>query len=206
MTTQFFDDLFASSPIMIILRGQKPAEAVTLATQAWDLGLTAIEVPVHVPEALASLKAVVAAGREREKLVGAGTVISLDQVRQVIEAGADFTVAPGLDLAVARSSTLAGLPHLPGVGSASDVQSALANGYSWVKAFPATSLGLPWMRAMHGPFPSIRIVATGGVTPQNTRAFLDAGASGVGLGSALRDPESIALLREFVRGNPAAIR
>lgn len=199
MTSPFFSELFAAHPIMIILRGQQPAEAVSLANKAWDLGLTAIEVPVQIPEAVASLRAVVEAGRERGMLVGAGTVISLDQVREVSHAGAAFTVAPGLDVAVAQASTEAGMPHIPGVGSASDIQLALANGLSWVKAFPASSLGLSWFQAMRGPFPALNIVATGGVNPHNLADFLAAGASAVGLGSVLNDPASIDQLKSFLQ-------
>lgn len=201
MTAKYFGDLFADSPLMIILRGQPPREAVALANKAWDLGLTTVEVPVHVPEAVISLSAVVAAGRERGMKVGAGTVISLDQVRAVSEAGAAFTVSPGLDVAVAQTSIRAGMPHLPGVGSASEIQVALANGLIWVKAFPASALGTSWFRAMRGPFPNLHIVATGGIDMQNLADFFAAGASAAGLGSVLNDPASMDRLAEFIHAS-----
>lgn len=203
VTRSYFDEVFLACPLMIILRGQSPREAVHLAARAWDLGMTAIEVPVHVPEALESLKAVVAAGEERGMRVGAGTVVSLEQVRSVASAGAAYTVAPGLDVAVARASTEAGMPHLPGVASATEIQRALTNGMSWVKAFPAGSLGTSWFRAMRGPFPGVRTVATGGIGIEDVAHFLEAGASAAGLGSALTDPVSLDRLGAFLANRSA---
>lgn len=194
-----FQQLFTDEPVMAILRGLPPHEAVALAGRAWDLGLTAVEVPVEVPEALPSLRAVVAAGRERGLGVGAGTVIHADQVVDVAAAGAVFTVAPGLDLNVARACVHAGLPHLPGVATPSEVQRALAAGFGWVKAFPAAVLGPGWFRAVRGPFPALRIVATGGVDAHNAPEFLAAGASVVAVGSALADPAQVELLAQLRR-------
>src|SRR4051794_23584342 len=96
-------DLIGDRTVMAILRGLPANETVTLACRAWDLGIEAVEVPVQTPDALPSLRAAIAAGRERGHRVGAGTVISVDQVRDVAAAGAAFTVAPGFDPEVATA-------------------------------------------------------------------------------------------------------
>lgn len=203
MTEHFFAETFSGQPVMAILRGMPPEDTLRLANRAWDLGLANVEVPVEVPGALPSLQATVAAGRERGKQVGAGTVTSAEQVRAVADAGAAFTVAPGFDEAVAEASLKAGMPHLPGVATASEIQRALAAGFVWLKAFPATALGPSWFRAMRGPFPGVCLVATGGIDAHNAQEYLSAGALVVAVGSALSDPEQVDLLAPLV-GSPSA--
>jgi Entner-Doudoroff aldolase len=187
----FFDALFAGQSILGILRGFTPSETVARAERAWDLGITAVEVTVEVPEQLPSLAAAVAAGRERGHLVGAGTVHTAEQVASVRDAGAAFTVAPGFDPAVAAGSLAAGLPHLPGVATPTEVQAALRSGHRWLKVFPAASLGPGFISALRGPFPKLNIVATGGMDASNAADFLRAGADVVALGSALADPTQL---------------
>lgn len=193
-----FGEVFAGQRVMAILRGQPPAQAVALAERAWGLGLTLVEVTVHIPEAVASLEAVVAAARERGLRVGAGTVTQVAQVRQVAEAGAAFTIAPGLDVDVARASREAGLPHLPGIATPTELQAAQAAGLDWVKAFPASLLGPDWFTAIRGPFPHVPLVATGGINADNARAYLDAGANVVAVGSALADSAQVERLAELL--------
>ena len=183
-----FDDMFDGRSVMAILRGLPATETVRLAERLWDAGVTVLEVPIGEPTAVASLAAAADAARERGLHVGAGTVITVDQVRAAETAGARYTVAPGLDLTVSAASLAAGLPHLPGVGSATEVQRAWLAGHRWLKAFPAKALGPAWIAAMRGPFPGARFVATGGLTVADATAFLDAGARVVALGAALADP------------------
>lgn len=172
---------------------------MALAERAWELGVTAVEVTVEVPEQLTALAAAVAAGRERDRQVGAGTVYTADQVDAVAAAGAAFTVAPGHDPAIAARSRAAGLPHLPGVASPSELQAALRDGHAWVKLFPARALGTDYLRALRGPFPGVRIVATGGIDAGNAADFLAAGADVVALGSALNDPRQLDRVTDLLR-------
>jgi 2-dehydro-3-deoxyphosphogluconate aldolase/(4S)-4-hydroxy-2-oxoglutarate aldolase len=183
--TSSFEELFGGHRVMTILRGQPAAETVALAQRAWDAGVELLEVPIGAPEQVASLAAAVAAGAERGKLVGAGTVITGEQVRVAAQAGARYTVAPGLDPAVLAASLAAGMPHLPGVATATEVQHAHRAGCRWVKAFPAVALGTAWFRAIRGPFPDLCYVATGGLTVATAPEYLDAGARVVALGAAL---------------------
>jgi 2-dehydro-3-deoxyphosphogluconate aldolase/(4S)-4-hydroxy-2-oxoglutarate aldolase len=189
-----FADIFADVPLMAILRGMGVERSLATAVRAWDLGITAVEVPVQTPIDVEALRVVAAAGRERGHVVGAGTVVTAEHVRQAKDAGAAFTVSPGLDLDVVRASHAAGLPAIPGVATATEVQRALGEGLTWLKAFPASVLGTGWFVAMRGPFPQARFVATGGMDSTNARAFLDAGVRVVAVGSALEDAAQLPAL------------
>ncbi|MET8363865.1 bifunctional 4-hydroxy-2-oxoglutarate aldolase/2-dehydro-3-deoxy-phosphogluconate aldolase [Micromonospora sp. NPDC005194] len=191
MTTADFEHIFGGARVMAILRGLPVAETVRLAERAWDLGIVVVEVPVATPDAVPALRAAVEAGAARDRIVGAGTVLDVDQVAAAADAGAAFTVAPGLDLAIADAAAARGLPHLPGVATPTEAQQALRHGLTWLKAFPAISLGPAWFRAMAGPLPQLRFVATGGLDAGNAAAFLDAGVRVAAVGSALSDPTQL---------------
>jgi 2-dehydro-3-deoxyphosphogluconate aldolase / (4S)-4-hydroxy-2-oxoglutarate aldolase len=150
--------------------------------------VTVLEVPIGSPDAVPALKAAVDAAKERGLRVGAGTVITADQVRAAAEVGAQYTVAPGFDPLVLAASLAAGLPHLSGVGTATEVQRAYLAGCRWLKAFPAAALGPAWISGLRGPFPDVNFVATGGLKVADASTFLAAGARVVALGAALADP------------------
>ncbi|GAB3697268.1 bifunctional 4-hydroxy-2-oxoglutarate aldolase/2-dehydro-3-deoxy-phosphogluconate aldolase [Mariniluteicoccus flavus] len=192
------EDLLATTPVMAILRGFGVEKTVETARRAWDLGIRLVEVPIQSPTDVEALAATVEAGRERGELVGAGTVVSDDHVRQAVAAGAAFTVAPGFDDEVLRTALDAGLAVLPGVATGSEVQAAQKLGLTWVKAFPAAELGASWFTAMRGPFPTMGFVATGGMDAHTGPAFLAAGARVIAVGSALNDPAQLPLLAELL--------
>lgn len=191
------DEVFGRQRVMVILRGRPPARTVELAERAWDLGIELVEVPVQSEEGFAALAATVEAGRRVGRPVGAGTVIAPGQMDRVARMGARFAVSPGLDPALVSKAREDGLAYLPGVMTPSDVQAAAVAGLTYLKGFPASVLGPAWFRAMQGPFPGIRFVATGGVDARNAKEFLDAGVAAVGVGSALEDEEQIPLLAEM---------
>ncbi|UIJ62747.1 bifunctional 4-hydroxy-2-oxoglutarate aldolase/2-dehydro-3-deoxy-phosphogluconate aldolase [Amycolatopsis acidiphila] len=174
----WFTEAFAGQTLMAILRGYDAARTVELARTAWELGVRGVEVPVQDESAVAALEAATAVADGRP--VGAGTVTTPDRLRAAVRAGAAFTVAPGLDPELAVASAEAGLPHLPGVATASDVQRAQRLGLRWLKAFPASVLGTGWFAAMRGPFPEARFVATGGDDRRERREL--SGGRGLGRG------------------------
>ncbi|WP_405432119.1 bifunctional 4-hydroxy-2-oxoglutarate aldolase/2-dehydro-3-deoxy-phosphogluconate aldolase [Micromonospora sp. NBC_00617] len=202
MTTADFEHIFGGARVMAILRGLPVAETVRLAERAWDLGIVVVEVPVATPDAVPALRAAVEAGAARGRIVGAGTVLDAEQVAAAADAGAAFTVAPGLDLAIADAAAARGLPHLPGVATPTEAQQALRHGLTWLKAFPAISLGPAWFRAMAGPLPQLRFVATGGLDANNAAAFLDAGVRVAAVGSALSDPTQLDQLAKLTNHQP----
>ena len=193
--SDLFDAAFAQTRVMGIFRGKSPEDTVRLCRAAWGAGVVAVEVPVQNDAAFASLAAAVAA-RGEGQLVGAGTVRTPDQLRRAADAGAQFTVAPGTDPEIIALSIELGVPHLPGVATATDIHRALLAGAEWVKAFPAAELGPSWISAQLAPFPEAKFVATGGIGAYNAGDFLAAGARGVAIGSAFEDPELLAAMTE----------
>lgn len=198
MDNSGFEELFGGTPLMAILRGMGAERSLAVSTTAWDLGIDVVELPIQTADDIEALRVVAAAGNARGKFVGAGTVVSAEHVAQAASAGAAFTVSPGLDLDVVRASHEAGLLSLPGVATASEVQSAMKAGLTWLKAFPASVLGTPWLSAMHGPFPQARFVATGGMSAANAGEYLRSGARVVAVGSALEDPAQLPLLADLL--------
>jgi 2-dehydro-3-deoxyphosphogluconate aldolase / (4S)-4-hydroxy-2-oxoglutarate aldolase len=197
---QFFTGLFAGQAVMAILRGTDPATTVTICQKAWHAGILVAEVAIETEAAEASLRAAVDLGRQQGLVVGAGTVTTCDRVQVARAAGAAFTVAPGLDAEVARASLGLGLPHLPGVATPTEIQHAVRLGFRWLKVFPARELGASWITAMSGPFPGLRLVATGGIGASNAAEFLAAGASAVAVGSSLTEPNAIEYLASLQPG------
>ncbi|MEV1159212.1 bifunctional 4-hydroxy-2-oxoglutarate aldolase/2-dehydro-3-deoxy-phosphogluconate aldolase [Micromonospora chokoriensis] len=204
MTTADFDHIFGGARVMAILRGLPVAETVRLAERAWDLGVDVVEVPVATADAVPALRAAVEAGAARGRIVGAGTVLDVEQVAASADAGAAFTVAPGLDLAIADAAAARGLPHLPGVATPTEAQQALRHGLTWLKAFPAITLGPAWFKALAGPLPQLRFVATGGLDAGNAAPFLQAGVRVVAVGSALSDPSQLDRLAELATAGASA--
>jgi 2-dehydro-3-deoxyphosphogluconate aldolase/(4S)-4-hydroxy-2-oxoglutarate aldolase len=180
----YFERGFRDRRVMVILRGADAETTAALSRRAWDAGLAMVEVPLQSVQSELALRAAVKEARNRGEIVGAGTITSVELAEQAADAGAAFTVAPGFDPAVLARSLELGMPHLPGVATPTEVQTAMNRGVRWLKAFPADALGLSWIAGMMGPFPDARFVATGGVTAQNAVSFLDAGASAVSLGSS----------------------
>ena len=199
VTNAEFDRILAGRPLMAIFRGLGVDRSVELARRAWELGIEAVELPIQSEADVDALAAVAEAGRAEGRLVGAGTVVSTRHIELAASAGAAFTVSPGFDADVTRASAAAGLPPLPGVATPTEVQAAMALGLTWLKAFPASLLGPAWFRAMAGPFPDARFVATGGMDAGNAAAFLDAGVRTVAVGSALEDPAQLPALAALLR-------
>nr|WP_269328949.1 bifunctional 4-hydroxy-2-oxoglutarate aldolase/2-dehydro-3-deoxy-phosphogluconate aldolase [Kineosporia babensis] len=181
-----------------IFRGQSPERTVELCHRAWDSGVELVEVPVQSPAAVPSLRAAVEAAQERGALVGAGTVLRLDQLEEVLAFGASFVVCPGLHEEVVTECLRRGVPILPGVATSTEVAKALSYGLNWLKAFPAEQLTPGWIRAQLGPFPDVRFVATGGISAANASDFLAAGCRAVAIGSAFGSESGIQALERVL--------
>ena len=198
-----FDESFAGQRVMAIIRGLPPEDTVELCEQAWRAGIEVVEVPIQSPDAVASLRAAAASADRHGRKIGVGTVTTHRQVDEARRVGAVFTVAPGFDPVVAQASLDAGLAHLPGVATASEVQRAVSFGFRWLKVFPAAQLTPDWIKALLAPFPGLCFVATGGVDAHNAQEFIAAGARVVAVGSALGDPDQMGLLSTLQAGGSA---
>jgi len=184
-------DVFAQAlrtlPLVAILRGLPNGDALAigagLAAESWRL----IEVPLNSPQPLASIEAMSAA--LPDALVGAGTVLTTAQVRDVHAAGGRLVVAPNFDAEVVRAAVQLGMVCLPGVATITEAFAALAAGASALKLFPAEMLTPPVVKAWRAVLaPDTVLLPVGGITPAGMAAYRAAGANGFGLGSALYKP------------------
>ncbi len=155
-------DLLAGSRVVPVVIIEDPATAEPLGKALLAGGLGCAEVTLRTASALAALREL---AQQPDLLVGAGTVVSREQVDQAVEAGAKFVVSPGFSPTVVRHCQDLGIPVLPGVATATEIMAALDAGVQVVKFFPAQSLGgVPMLRALAAPFGTVRFVPTGGIT------------------------------------------
>jgi 2-dehydro-3-deoxyphosphogalactonate aldolase len=172
-------------PLVAILRGVQPEEVVAIGRALVAAGFAIIEVPLNSPRPVESVR-LLADALGDEALVGAGTVMSAAQVREVADAGGRVIVMPHGNPDVVRAAKAAGLACMPGVATPTEGFAALANGADALKLFPAEALPPAVLRAMRSVFPAeTRILPVGGITPGSMAEYVAAGASGFGLGSAL---------------------
>jgi 2-dehydro-3-deoxyphosphogluconate aldolase/(4S)-4-hydroxy-2-oxoglutarate aldolase len=170
--------------VVAVIRADDGESAVAIADAVVEGGLTAVEITYTTPDAGGAI-ARARSRLGRDVLVGAGTLTTPAQAAEAAAAGADFLVAPHLDHRLLEAMLATGVLALPGVLSPSEVASALAHGAAAVKLFPASSVGIAHLRALLGPFPGIKVVPTGGISPADAGAWLDAGAWAIGVGGRL---------------------
>ncbi|RDV12316.1 2-dehydro-3-deoxyphosphogluconate aldolase [Arthrobacter sp. RT-1] len=189
--SDFFLRHLLVSPVIAILRGLPAAATVEMAVRCWDAGIRLVEVPLQSQEAFLALKEAGGAADGTERLIGAGTICTPEDVDRAQEAGAQFLIAPGFFPPSIMRAQEMGLPYLPGVATPTEMHGALSMSLNVQKLFPADMAGPGALKTLAGPFPQISYVAVGGVTPSNAQDFLDAGAVGVGVGSALSDSSAL---------------
>lgn len=186
-----FKAALASLPLVAILRGITPHEAVPIGQALLNMGWTLIEVPLNSPQPLDSIAAMTSAFPQA--LIGAGTVLTISDVRNVHAAGGQLIVSPNFNPAVVREALQLGLVCLPGIMTASEAFAALDAGATGLKIFPAEMASPAVVKALRAVLsPATVLLPVGGITPDNMRAYLDAGASGFGIGSALYKPGMVA--------------
>lgn len=174
-------------PLIAILRGLTPAEAPAVGQALVDSGFAMIEVPLNSPEPLHSIAALTA--QCPQALIGAGTVLSVQQVQEVHAAGGRLVVAPNFNPAVVEQALALGMWVLPGVATPSEAFAALEAGAHGLKLFPAEMISPATVKALRAVLPQgAALLPVGGITPDNMAAYRAAGASGFGLGSALYAP------------------
>lgn len=174
-------------PLVAILRGLRPVEAVEVGRALVDAGWSLLEVPLNSPEPLESIEALVQAFPQA--LVGAGTVLAPAVVRDVYAAGGRMIVAPNFNPGVVSESVRLGMACLPGVLSASEAFAALDAGAAALKLFPAEMIppaAVKALRAVLGP--GTLVLPVGGIGLDNIAAYRSAGADGFGIGSSLYRP------------------
>ena len=175
-------------PLIAILRGIQPEEALEVGRALADSGFRIIEVPMNSPRPLESI-ALLARELGDDCLIGAGTVTTPEQGREVAGSGGRIIVMPHGDQAVIRAAKSAGLYCTPGIATPTEGFAALAAGADGLKLFPAEMIGAAGLKAMRAVFPPDTLFfPVGGITPETMADFTAAGAAGFGLGSALYGP------------------
>ncbi|MBA4863004.1 bifunctional 4-hydroxy-2-oxoglutarate aldolase/2-dehydro-3-deoxy-phosphogluconate aldolase [Streptomyces sp. PSKA54] len=170
--------------VMAILRSADATGLPAVARALADGGITCLEVTLTTPGGLDALADI----RDElgpEVAVGAGTVITTEQAREALAAGAEFLVAPVVDTDVIRDAAGRGIPCYPGAWTPTEVSTAWRAGAAAVKLFPASTGGPAHLRQLRAPLPDVPLVAVGGVGVDQARDYLDAGALAVGIGSPL---------------------
>lgn len=186
--TSRFESSAQALPLVAILRGITPAEAEPVATALRGAGFRLIEVPLNSPQPFDSI-ARMRRALPADTLVGAGTVLTTADVQRLADAGGELVVMPHADTAVIRAAKAAGLLCVPGVATPTEAFAALAAGADALKLFPAELVTPSVVKAMRAVLPkTLRLLPVGGITPDNMGPYVQAGANGFGLGSALYAP------------------
>lgn len=183
-----WNELLARLPLIAILRGATPHEAVDVAEVLADAGFLCVEVTLNSPEPLRSIAAL-RARFEGRLLIGAGTVLEAGEVTAAAGAGAELIISPNTDSSVIEATKAAGLISLPGVFSPTEAFAALSAGADGLKLFPAEAASPPVLKAMAAVLPAgAPIFPVGGIEAAVMASWRAAGAAGFGIGSAIYRP------------------
>lgn len=184
-----FWERFQKAPIVGIIRGQSLEAVLQIAQVFQEAGLTTLEVTMNTDGAPFMISTL---HRKFPSMnIGAGTVCSLSHLREAIDAGAQFIVTPIIDEVVIEHAVDENIPIFPGAFSPTEIYKAWSLGASAVKLFPATQLGVQFIKDVLGPLDQIKLLPTGGVSKSNIRSFFEAGVCGVGMGSSLIDKKMV---------------
>ena len=196
-----FDTALSRCPLVAILRGLTSAEAEPVGAVLIDAGFTMIEVPLNSPDPYQSI-AILSKSFGERALIGAGTVMTLDDIAGVNSAGGKLIVMPHCDPGLIGQTKAAGLHCVPGVATPSEAFAALNAGADALKAFPGEMISPSVLKAWMAVLPpGTRVLPVGGIGEHNMKDYAAAGACGFGLGSNLFKPgDTISLTRDKARG------
>lgn len=182
------DRLLAENPIIAILRGIRPDEILDVAQTLVDQGIKVLEVPLNSPDPYDSIK-LLSDNFGSICLCGAGTVVTAEQVDKVQQMGGKLVVSPNVDTAVIKRTIELGMVSVPGFSTPSEAYQAYHSGATYLKMFPAANIGLDYFKSISTIMPTdAKVIATGGINPENICSWLSAGAVGLGIGGDLYKP------------------
>ncbi len=189
--------MIVSLPTVVgVLRGQNAKTALVAAQTALEAGLQAIEITLTTPEALTIIRSLAANSGD---LIGAGTVLTVAQANQAIEAGAKFLVSPHFTKAVLEIARAKNILYIPGVITPNEIASALEFECPILKLFPITRAGgMAYLKDLLGPYPNLQVMVSGGIKSAEVNGYLQAGAAVVGLGDFLTGNDVAAQTRALL--------
>lgn len=194
------DDALDACGIVAILRGVTPDEVVEVTTALYEAGVRVVEVPLNSPDPFVSITKIAKAFASR-MIVGAGTVLNVQDVNVLKASGGEICVSPDCNEAVIARAVELGMVPLPGVFTASEAFAAIRAGAMHLKLFPAEAASPAVIKAWKAVLPKhVKIYAVGGVTPDNMGDWLAAGTSGFGIGSSIFKPGMTVTIVKEVAG------
>lgn len=167
--------------VVAVIRGNSAEEAIEVSRAASAGGMKAVEVTYTTPNVGDAFRAL----QNEECFVGAGTVLDAETARHAILHGAQFVVSPHFDVGISTMCNRYAIPYLPGCLTIKEMVHAVEHGHEVVKLFPANNFDPSFIGSVNGPLPHVKIMPTGGVNLSSVRAWLNAGAFAVGVGSDL---------------------
>lgn len=186
--TEDFDVYFSRCPLIAIIRGVTPEDAVSVGEALIEGGIRIIEVPLNSPDPLLSIEKLAARFGDRA-VIGGGTVLTPAHVAEIRNSGGRLIVSPNMSASVIQATAEAGMVSCPGIFTPTEAFVALESGAHMLKLFPAEGASPRVVKAMRAVLPSgVPFVIVGGVSPESIPPWLEAGASGFGLGSGLYKP------------------
>jgi 2-dehydro-3-deoxyphosphogluconate aldolase/(4S)-4-hydroxy-2-oxoglutarate aldolase len=183
--------IIASDRVVSVVRADRAFDVGSLVVALNEGGIRAVELTLTTPGILTELAHTDIACRAPGAVLGVGTVLTAEQADDAIDAGAQFLVTPALSESVARAAAARGVPVIMGALTPTEVRAAIDMGADAVKIFPARALGPDYLRDLHGPFPGIPLIPSGGVNAANAAGFLQAGALAVTAGTDVVAPDLV---------------
>ena len=183
-----WDDALATMPLVAILRGLRPDEALGVGEMVIKAGFKVLEVPLNSPDPFDSIEAMAAAFKGRA-IVGAGTVLKVADVERLAKVGGQICISPNSNVEVIRAARALGLISFPAFFTATEAFAAIDAGADALKLFPAELAGPAGLKALKAVFPkTMPVFPVGGVTADNMHTYLEVGAKGFGIGTAVFKP------------------
>ena len=185
-------DVLRADRVLSVVRADRIPDAARLCHALAAGGIRTVELTFTTPDVLAHLRSAADAVAGAGVVLGVGTVRSAEQARAAIDAGARFLVTPGIRPEVAAVAVANDVPIFLGALTPTEVATAVDLGSAAVKIFPAGGFGPKYLSDLHGPYPDVEFLPSGGITPDNARAYLDAGALAVCAGTGVVPPAQVA--------------
>ncbi|MBG9446809.1 bifunctional 4-hydroxy-2-oxoglutarate aldolase/2-dehydro-3-deoxy-phosphogluconate aldolase [Cytobacillus firmus] len=183
-------DFIKAQVIVAVIREATPENIVPIASALYDGGVKVLEVTAETPGVMAMIEKVRVELGDKV-LVGAGTVLDPETARAAIMAGSQFIVSPSLNTETIKMTKRYGIASIPGALTPTEILTAYENGADMIKVFPANAFGPGYIKNIHGPFPHIPLMVTGGINESNMQEYIGGGALAIGVGGNLVNPKNL---------------